>query len=1122
MNLADDTRGRVPFALIGVLLLVGSLSFAGALVARPAPHVNENVEQSMRTVTAGTRTALRGAVRQAGREAAAEPLVRPANTTAGRVMDDVAPFRDYLRLRIYLTARERLRSVGAHGGDVSATASLPATPNATALRRAKRRVHVEPVGNLTEAGLRVRIDGVSMRATRGGTTVAATKKNVTLVVETPVLALHERVQRFERRLDSGPLDPGLGRRLTARLYAVTWARGYAQYGGAPITNVLSNRHIELLTNGAILEEQTKSFGTSDPDGRRGVRRATARVGLTDLLVPTTQHGKLWTDLVLNTAGGGGADGTIDGSLDAASEPLDSAHSPETGMNIGVNESAERALLDLIDGGESSELDAAIGSAYRVSVRPVASVRTVRDELKPHPRPPGEGWTLRDERTKTDVSVQNASASSPGTRRGWHLLWTGARRVVRTHTVVRRWEREDTTQDENRGWTARLPFPGTSPRPQPTPPGPTPPTQPRPPTNRTVRTTHRWTDEFVVSLGVAGDHVTTDRAPVRPLPSAHEANGAAGPNLADVRGMAIERLVTDRGGADGLARRASVGTMNTRAVAVQGRYSNLLRARVYRDVRSLRNRVRNRSVTVSRGTLATGGTNPAAKLASSLRADRSALIGAPARYEDAAERARYAARATYLDAVIDRLDSRAERTRRTRMGLGRAVQDATGVSLDRIRRTFAARRRVTSPSTHRLRTSGPGTPVNISVDGSPPYLTLSAVKHRHVSAVPRGSKTYPLSARNVNLFTVPSSDISDGIVSLLPDGRKPKRVQLRTAGVALRAANETLATETNASLRRRRDDLQRALSSSIGDIERNVRSELAASDAIELDRSERRTVVHRGVTRWRTTANRASAIANGSAAGSIARAVERERRDDWSRMRRDAATLRIRFALESARRDVDGVCQSSVAPTVSTTRRVLVTELKAAVQQGIENRVQQRLNESINETVGDLPAGLPVVPVPGYWYATVNVWQVDVSGTYARFTVRAREGSPTTPGASVAYSRQAGPVRLDTDDDGTKELLGRTTPVSFDTGTTVVVAVPPGKTGVGDVDGNADERSPGWSNRSDNPFDAADLRDDHALRRDRRPRRDDADGTPRTVRGGALGDDIVGRYRRGGGTDGTRP
>jgi hypothetical protein len=320
MRLADDTRGRVPFALVGVLLLVGSVAFAGALVTRPTPNVNENVERSMRAVTAGTQTALRGAVRQAGRDAAASPLVRTANTTAGGVINDSASFRDYLRLRIYLSARRRLRSVSTHVGDVRGTASLPATPNATTLRRAKRRVHVEPVGKPTEGGLRVRIENVSMHATRGDTTVAATTKDVTLVVETPVLALHERVQRFKRRLDTGALDSGLGRRLTARLYAVTWARGYAQYGGAPIANVLGNRHIELMTNGAILEEQTSAFGASDPVGRRGVRRATARVGLTDLLAPTTQRGMLWTDLVLNTANTGNPDGTVDGKLNASPDP----------------------------------------------------------------------------------------------------------------------------------------------------------------------------------------------------------------------------------------------------------------------------------------------------------------------------------------------------------------------------------------------------------------------------------------------------------------------------------------------------------------------------------------------------------------------------------------------------------------------------------------------------------------------------------------------------------------------------------------------------------------------------------------------------------------------------------
>jgi hypothetical protein len=605
-------------------------------------------------------------------------------------------------------------------------------------------------------------------------------------------------------------------------------------------------------------------------------------------------------------------------------------------------------------------------------------------------------------------------------------------------------------------------------------------------------------------------------------NAHESKGDPGPNLADVRWKAVSRLVTHRGGADELARRATVGTMDAQAVSVLGRYPPSIRRHVYRDVRRLRDRVRNRSVTVSRGAVATGGTNPASKLAATLRERRSALIDAPAKYGSAGDRTKYAERTAYLDSVIDRLESRAERTRRTRKGFGEAVQDATGISLGRIRRLVTSRSVVSSSSSHPLPTSGPGAPVGLSVDGSPSYLTLSAVTHRHVSAVPRGKTVYPLSARNTNLFTVPSSDIADGVLSFLPDGREPKRVSLRTAGFALRAANETLATGTNASLRRHRKELQGSISASIDDIETNLQDELATSDAIELDRSECRSAVHRGLANWRTTAGRAIAISNGSASEGITRAIESQQRVDWSRMRRDTMTLRVRFALESARREAGGVRQSNVKPVVSTTRHVLVAELKGAVQQGIENRVQGRLNQPINETVADLPAGLPVVPIPGYWYATVNVWQVDVSGTYARFTVRAREGSPTSPGASVAYSRESGPVRLDIDGDGTRETLGWTTPISFDTGTTVVVAVPPGKTGVGDVDGNADERSPGWANRSNNPFGAPGLRDDHALRRDRRPRRDDADRTPRTVRGGTFGDGRIGGYRRGNRGERTRP
>ncbi len=1070
VRLAEDTRGRVPFALVGVLLLVGSATFAGTLASRQSPTVNRNVEKAMEQATASTQTALREAIQQAGRDAAARPLVRPANTTAGGVVDESRPFRDYLRLRIYLTARRKLQTTATRVGDVRATASLVSTPNASALRRAKQRVHVEPVGDATDAGIRVRIENVSFRATRDDSAVARTSRNVTLVVATPVLAVHKRVQRFERRLDGGPLEPGLGRRLTARLYITTWARGYAQYAGAPIGNVLANRHVELMANGAMLEEQRTAFGRSDPAGREGLRRATMRVGLTDVLVPTGEYGPLWADAVLKTTG----------SLDdpAITAPSNATTAPEDGMVVGVNESADRALLDLVreNQRQQSTFDAAIASAHQVSVRSVAAVRTVRDESRPEPQPPGKNWTLVGHGTETRVSVEGARAERPGTSAGWHLLWTDDQRVVRTHEIVRRWKQG----------------------------------------NRTRRTTQQWTDEVVVSLGVAGDHVTTDVAPTLPLPSAHESGGAfSGANLADVERKAVTRLVTERGGSARLARRAVAGTLDTRPETVQGRFPSEIRPWAYRDVRRLRNRIRNLSVTVSRGDLATGQANPAKRFAREIRARRSEFVDAPATYDSTTERTRYAVRAAYVEAVLNRLDDRANRTRRTQQGLGSAVRDVTGVSLDRIRKILRTRKEVESPTRNPLPTSGPGTPTNLSVDGAPAYLTLSAVEHDHVSAVPRGERAYPMSARNLNVFAVPSGDATDTIFELLPDSKDATRVGVRTGALALRAANRTLDATENETLRRQRDELQESLQWSVRDVERTLVDELEATG---LTRQERRTAVRLGLARWNTTSGRALALSNGSAARRIARTVERRQSNQrqssqWSRMRRDELALRIQFGLETARTETKGVRQSIVEPTAKTTRRIVAFEGKRLTKQAIETGVGVVQDKWANETMANLSAGLPVAPVPGYWYVTANVWQVDVSGTYARFTVRARQGSPASPGASIAYTRQQQAVRLDFDDDGTAELFGRTTPISFDTWTTVVVAVPPGKRGVGDVDGNADERSAGWSNRSNNPFDSRSLRDDHALRRDRLPRRVDARGTQRAVPRRTRGDDSVGRRRR---------
>ncbi|TVT90202.1 hypothetical protein FQA18_18120 [Haloferax volcanii] len=51
MRLAADDRGRVPFALLGVLLLVGSATFSGALSAHD-PVADRRVDDAMDRATA--------------------------------------------------------------------------------------------------------------------------------------------------------------------------------------------------------------------------------------------------------------------------------------------------------------------------------------------------------------------------------------------------------------------------------------------------------------------------------------------------------------------------------------------------------------------------------------------------------------------------------------------------------------------------------------------------------------------------------------------------------------------------------------------------------------------------------------------------------------------------------------------------------------------------------------------------------------------------------------------------------------------------------------------------------------------------------------------------------------
>lgn len=281
MKLADDERARVPFALVGVLLLVASATTAATIaVSDPAP-AGTRADRAAERVRTGASVAVASAARTALRAAARNPVLSAADTRYGDAVSGDEPFRDSLALRVYARVERALRDVDATAGVVAADASLGRVQTTADAERAVERVALERV-NATR--VRVTVTGVRVTLRRDGAVVSRSRRNVSVTVASAALALRERVARFEALLDRGALaGPGLARRVTDYLHRVVWLRGPLQYAGAPITNVLANRHVEVATNRALLSIQQSAFGRADEDGRDAYWRALARVGFRDLL-----------------------------------------------------------------------------------------------------------------------------------------------------------------------------------------------------------------------------------------------------------------------------------------------------------------------------------------------------------------------------------------------------------------------------------------------------------------------------------------------------------------------------------------------------------------------------------------------------------------------------------------------------------------------------------------------------------------------------------------------------------------------------------------------------------------------------------------------------------------------
>jgi hypothetical protein len=835
-RLAEDRRARVPFALVGVLLLVGATTFAATVSFQGPSRVDRDVDAAMERTTAGTTAVLRSAVAEAAREAAAEPVTEPAETRYGQELSGSRPFRDSLRLRIYLTLRERLPTTRHRRGDATAVASVRDVENPADLRRALDDIELAGVENGT--ALRVTVRNLTVTAREDGRVVAQEWHTRQLTVATPVLAVHDRTVRFEERLNRGPLaGAGLGRRLTGRLYPVVWARGYAQYRNLPITNVLANRHVEVSTNGALLGAQRAAFGRSDPAARRGTVRAMARLGVRDAAATTRLPA--WAEQVVPRP-----NARRNGSPALPRRALDAAPSPERTITVDAGTAAGRSLVGLESDALASDrsLAAVFRSVYRVETRLRTTVRETRSEPRPEPTPPGETWELAETDTGAYAETSYIDGPTPTAGEGRRLL-SYARHVTVHRRVEWTWERGDDT----------------------------------------LTTRAAWRERYRVGVTLVGEYAPTGPAPDRPTRPLFERGGALdGPNLADVPAKAEAALIDEQGGPDAVAAAAARDRLDTRTALVHADRPADLRSWVYGNLSALHARLGNVSVDVEAGAIATYTANPARRLSTRVEGRRAELVGAPVRYDGVADRARVAARVAMLNGTVDGLNRRAAIHEDVRGAVGTVV----GRSPATLRRLLDSRHEVRERRQRPVVGGPPTGNVTLVPDGSPAYLTVASVDHGRATGVPPEHGYHPLAIRNVNLFTAPYADGSDAASTVVDGTPAADRARLRTAAQVIAETDGSAAASS-------RPDLRDAVSAAMDPVRDRAVTTVHAETNLTRDEAEAAVEVAMG--RWGDTGTRGLAATNGSLARAVSAVADR-RADGRSAERRARLETRLGVAI----------------------------------------------------------------------------------------------------------------------------------------------------------------------------------------------------------------------------------
>lgn len=1162
-RLRDDDRGRVPFAIVGIVLLLTSVAFVGHVL--PQSTVTPDVDASVAIAqTEGvTQSAIRTGAQRGIEAAAAQPVTKASDTAWGRALvansTDTArstalaaekalpsgTFRTYLSAMIYLEVESTLERAGQQIGDVRTDVSVPSIEDPADFRAAIDRVTLTTA---EEGVLTVTIANVTIRARTGNRTIEDRETTMTVSIATPIAQLHDRVERFEDALTAGVAERGLTQRFNARIYALGWARGYAQNYQAPIVQVIANRHVQPAVNDALYRTQRDVFGAADPELQDANRLGWTCMALRD-------GGKMFDEYMgsndvsyRNTTFTG--DELVfersNGTRLSASVPTDGASTAEA-----LCSGAELALGDQITGelpsapgtrdllGQAPGMNATetIG-VNQTSYVPFAQMtspggeRSIEDVIDRIYTIDGRANTHSRVVDPLELSGMATCANATGERETYTIS-NGV-------TVDGEDFTEITTQPEDY-YEAISTVEVTVSKYKRCPPG----------QNNELIDTDTMTVKVLTRFGEAdanpnagidglnsvpiGNNKYEHGAGISRLPADFR-NYAGGEvivtesllgddpspeaHAAWVKSALPNRITTEGDITDSIAEQLNV---QKRVALDHDRFLDAkLAAAIASDLTEMRRAAADITYEFSRtDLLERGEASPFTRLIEKTETTLTeAYLDREEPYDSVGQKAIYEARYAYFQALLAELETVESGHERAVGGIDEKL-DGADLSLEKALTFLQEGVSADEPDPVPMNSSNLTGSVTYEVSGAPTYLVAENLTKRDVPAIPAETEFTPLAMRNEELLDSPIDDIVNNIFSSVFDainlGSPDATIPIKTAGDILMAGDLAADVEdgpiTNRSFRNSLDALENDVDESLSTFGEAVADQTvkqlypqdAAACVVAEDTARRGRgpscadryddsliatigVAHAEIERradaviagYDTTAERAVAIGNGNASEPLVETItdavdadayrprsftETYDAQQWSHFVESA----LRPAIENASAitvDIeDGTHINTIEDAVKTKIGDVATGVIEDRLADLTERARDRISDKMAAWGGSwsgklkrparIAGGMPLLPVPTHWYATVNVWDVDVSGEYTRFEVQANVGSPTKTTATT-YVRENRTVSVDI--AGEPRRLGSVEPIDFTTRSVLIVMTPTG-VGVGDTDGENPECSP---------------------------------------------------------------